>query len=138
MDNIADAYAAGHVVVLSSISEGFPYTVIEAMTSGRATVSTDVGGVGEAVGDTGLVVPPRDPAAMAEACLTLLRDDLLRHKLGAAARQRALEFFTVDRAVGSFHGIYTALAEGRDPTKRMEVADDDDFDTNETRILRLA
>ncbi len=138
VDNIADAYAAGHVVVLSSISEGFPYTVIEAMTSGRATVSTDVGGVSEAVGDTGLVVPPRDPAAMAEACLTLLRDDLRRHKLGAAARQRALEYFTVDRAVGSFRGIYAALAEGRDPTRRLEISDDDDFDTEPTRILRLA
>src|SRR5262249_24948180 len=42
---IRDAYAAGHVIVLSSISEGFPYTLIEAMVSGRATVSTDVGGV---------------------------------------------------------------------------------------------
>ena len=59
---IRDAYAAGQVVVLCSISEGFPYTLIEAMTCGRPCVATDVGGVTEAVGDTGLVVPPRDPA----------------------------------------------------------------------------
>ena len=78
VENIRDAYTAGHVVVLSSISEGFPYTLIEAMTAGRATVSTDVGGVTEAVADTGLVVPPRDPAAMAAACLELLRDDARR------------------------------------------------------------
>ncbi|MCZ4611518.1 GT4 family glycosyltransferase PelF, partial [Streptomyces sp. Lzd4kr] len=65
VDDIKDAYAAGNVVMLSSISEGFPFTLIEAMSCGRATVSTDVGGVREAVGDTGLVVPPRDPAAMA-------------------------------------------------------------------------
>ena len=62
VEDIRDAYAAGHVVMLSSISEGFPFTLIEAMSCGRATVSTDVGGVREAVGDTGLVVPPRDPA----------------------------------------------------------------------------
>jgi glycosyltransferase involved in cell wall biosynthesis len=113
VDNIRDAYAAGHVVVLSSISEGFPYTLIEAMTCGRATVSTDVGGVAEAVADTGVVVPPREPAAMAEACLRLLRDDLLRHRLAAAARERAIEHFTVDQAVGTFDGIYRDLAAGR-------------------------
>ena len=46
---IRDAYDAGQVVVLCSISEGFPYTLIEAMTSGRPCVATDVGGVSEAV-----------------------------------------------------------------------------------------
>ncbi len=110
--NIRDAYAAGHIVVLSSISEGFPYTLIEAMTSGRATVSTRVGGVPEAVADTGVVVPPRDPEAMAAACLQLLGDDVRRHRLAAAARRRALELFTVDRAVGSFRVIYADLAAG--------------------------
>jgi glycosyltransferase involved in cell wall biosynthesis len=111
--DIRDAYAAGHVVVLSSISEGFPYTLIEAMTTGRATVSTDVGGVSEAVADTGLVVRPRDPHALARACLRLLRDDLLRHRLGSAARRRALELFTVDKAVDAFRDIYADLAAGR-------------------------
>ncbi|MCP2165537.1 GT4 family glycosyltransferase PelF [Goodfellowiella coeruleoviolacea] len=107
---IRDAYAAGHVVALSSISEGFPYSVIEAMTCGRACVATDVGGVSEAVGETGLVVPPRDPEAMAEAFLVLLRDNELRRQLGKAARERALEYFTVDRAVGTFEQIYAMLA----------------------------
>lgn len=111
VDDIRDAYVAGTVVVLSSISEGFPYTLIEAMTCGRATVATDVGGVREAVGDTGTVVAPRDPEAMAQACLRLLRDEVTRHRLGAAARERALEYFTVDQAVGSFRSIYADLAE---------------------------
>jgi glycosyltransferase involved in cell wall biosynthesis len=111
--NILDAYASGHVVALSSISEGFPYTLIEAMTAGRATVSTDVGGVSEAVGDTGVVVPPRDPEAMAAACVQLLRDDTLRRRLGSAARQRALENFTVEQAIGAFDMIYAGVAAGR-------------------------
>jgi glycosyltransferase involved in cell wall biosynthesis len=110
VENIADAYAAGNVVMLSSISEGFPYTLIEAMTAGRATVSTDVGGVTEAVGDTGLVVPPRDPAAMAAASLELLADPARRARLGAAARDRALEYFTVEQAVTSFREIYASLS----------------------------
>ena len=65
VENIRDAYDAGSIVALSSVSEGFPYSLIEAMTCGRACVATDVGGVTEAVGDTGLVVPPRSPEPMA-------------------------------------------------------------------------
>jgi polysaccharide biosynthesis protein PelF len=104
---IRDAYEAGQVVVLCSISEGFPYTVIEAMTCGRPCVATDVGGVSEAVADTGMIVPPRSPEDLARACLTLLRDTELRRRLGTAARQRALEYFTVDRAISAFDEIYT-------------------------------
>jgi glycosyltransferase involved in cell wall biosynthesis len=107
---IRDAYAAGHVVVLCSITEGFPYTLIEAMACGRACVATDVGGVSEAVGDVaGLVVPPRNPAALADACLRLLRDDKLRRTMGAAARDRAVEHFTLDRAISAFDEMYTLL-----------------------------
>jgi hypothetical protein len=76
-------------------------------------VATDVGGVTEAIGDTGLVVPPRRPAELAAACLALLRDDDRRRRLGAAARQRALEYFTVDRAVSAFDEIYLFLGTGR-------------------------
>ncbi|MGH3239486.1 MAG: GT4 family glycosyltransferase PelF [Spirillospora sp.] len=109
IDDIRDAYAAGTVVALSSISEGFPYTLIEAMTCGRVTVATDVGGVREAVADTGLVVPPRSPRKMADACLRLLGDEVSRRRLGRAARERALELFTVDRAVDAFRLIYDGL-----------------------------
>jgi polysaccharide biosynthesis protein PelF len=104
---IRDAYDAGQLVVLCSISEGFPYTLIEAMTCGRPCVATDVGGVSEAVADTGLIVPPRSPEDLARACLTLLRDTGLRRRLGSAARERALEYFTVDRAISAFDEIYT-------------------------------
>ena len=118
MAAIRDAYAAGHLFVLTSISEGFPYTLIEAMACGRASVATDVGGVSEAIGEAvgevaGLVVPPRNPAALAQACLRLLRDDTLRQTMGTAARSRVMEHFTVDRAIGAFDEMYTALGSGR-------------------------
>jgi polysaccharide biosynthesis protein PelF len=126
VENIRDAYDAGRIVVLSSVSEGFPYSLIEAMTCGRTCVATDVGGVTEAVGDTGLVVPPRNPALMAQACLTLLRDAELRHRLGAAARTRALENFTVDGAINTFDEIYSFLGAGRPlPTAPPEPDADD-------------
>jgi glycosyltransferase involved in cell wall biosynthesis len=122
------AYAAGQVVVLSSISEGFPYTVIEAMACGRPCVATDVGGVTEALGSTGLVVPPRRPVDMAQACLTLLRDVDLRRRLGSEARARVLDLFTLDRAISEYREIYGLLTSGRphriDPSKSEHEPDD--------------
>ncbi|MGH3280257.1 MAG: glycosyltransferase, partial [Trebonia sp.] len=76
-------------------------------------VATDVGGVSEALNDeAGIVVMPRDPPALAAACLRLLRDADLRKSLGATARRRALEHFTVDRAVNAFDEIYTFMGAG--------------------------
>lgn len=111
VEDIRDAYAAGNVVMLSSISEGFPFTLIEAMSCGRATVSTDVGGVREAVGDTGLVVPPRDPAAMAHAALELLADAERRRTMGEGARLRVIEQFTLRQTIDTFRSIYQELSE---------------------------
>ncbi|MFD4136725.1 GT4 family glycosyltransferase PelF [Streptomyces goshikiensis] len=105
----ADAYGAGRVVVLSSVIEGFPITLAEAMFCGRATVSTDVGAVCEVIGGTGLVVPPRNPRALADACLSLLRDPARAQRLGAAARARALELFTIEQNVAAFREIYLQL-----------------------------
>ncbi|MFD4225621.1 glycosyltransferase [Streptomyces sp. NPDC058545] len=109
LPDLAEAYAAGGIVVLSSVVEGFPISLVEAMFCGRATVSTDVGAVVEVIGGTGLVVPPRNPRALADACITLLRDPERRARLGAAARARALELFTVEQNLAAFRGIYLEL-----------------------------
>ncbi|MGW0929069.1 DUF3492 domain-containing protein [Streptomyces sp. NPDC002644] len=120
--DLAEVYARGAVIVLSSVVEGFPVSVVEAMFSGRATVSTDVGAVVEVVGGTGLVVPPRDPQALAGACAALLGDPERRDRLGAAARARAMELFTVEQNVAAFHRIYLEVA-GRCPARRIAEAD---------------
>ncbi|MET9516655.1 GT4 family glycosyltransferase PelF [Streptomyces sp. NPDC002994] len=109
ISDVARAYGAGHVVMLSSISEGFPFSILEAMSCGRTTVSTDVGGVREAVGDTGVVVPPREPEAMARAVLDLMADDARRAELGRLARQRVIDLFTLRRSVEGFREIYREL-----------------------------
>nr|WP_237330781.1 DUF3492 domain-containing protein [Streptomyces sp. BA2] len=119
---LADAYAAGSVVVLSSVVEGFPISLVEAMFCGRATVSTDVGAVVEVIGGTGLVVPPRNPRALAEACVALLRDAGRRERLGAAARARALELFTVEQNTEAFRGIYLEIV-SHCPVRREAVDD---------------
>ncbi|QDQ13537.1 DUF3492 domain-containing protein [Streptomyces spectabilis] len=118
--DLADAYAGGGVVVLSSVVEGFPISLIEAMLCGRATVSTDVGAVVEVIGGTGLVVPPRNPRALAQACVALLRDPERRARLGAAARARALELFTVEQNIAAFHGIYLEIV-SHCPVRRETV-----------------
>jgi glycosyltransferase involved in cell wall biosynthesis len=118
---LADAYGAGCVVVLSSLVEGFPLSLVEAMFSGRATVSTDVGAVCEVIGGTGLVVPSRNPRALADSCAALLRDPARRERLGAAARARALELFTVEQNVAAFRGIYLELM-SRWPVRGSEAA----------------
>ncbi|MDT0547158.1 DUF3492 domain-containing protein [Streptomyces lonegramiae] len=119
----ADAYAAGSVVVLSSVVEGFPVGLVEAMFCGRATASTDVGAVCEVIGGTGLVVPPRNPRALGDACLELLADPARRERLGAAARARALELFTAEQNVAAFRGIYLELM-SHCPVRREEFGPD--------------
>jgi glycosyltransferase involved in cell wall biosynthesis len=118
----AEAYASGAVTVLSSVVEGFPISLVEAMFCARATVSTDVGAVVEVIGGTGLVVPPRNPRALAEACVTLLRDPERRARLGAAARARALELFTVEQNIAAFHGLYLEIV-ARCPVRRVVLDD---------------
>ncbi len=121
--NVARAYRAGHVVVLSSLSEAFPYTVIEGMASGRASVATDVGGVSEAIGDAGRIVPPRDPEAMAAACCELLLDDDLRHTMADRARTRALAEFTLDGFLGIYREIYGRYVGARSAVRSAAVGE---------------
>jgi glycosyltransferase involved in cell wall biosynthesis len=100
------AYHASTVVALSSISEGLPYTVMEAMMCRRVTVSTDVGGVLEVVGDTGVVVGARDPVALGAALLEQLTDSESRQRMADRARARSLELFQLPTMLASFRDLY--------------------------------
>jgi polysaccharide biosynthesis protein PelF len=104
------AYSQADVVAMPSISEGFPYAIIEAMLSGATIVSSDVGGVSEALGDTGLLVPASSPRALADSILQLF--DLLpeqRRELGRQARERALELFTQKQCMDNHLDTYLEL-----------------------------
>jgi glycosyltransferase involved in cell wall biosynthesis len=94
--------SAADISVLSSRREGFPVAVIEAMACGLPVVATDVSGVTDALGDepVGVVVPPEDAAALANALGRLLDDESLRRELGQRARQRAEAEFSL-QTVGS-------------------------------------
>lgn len=109
-DDVATAYQSGDVIALSSITEGFPYSVVEAMMSGKAVVATEVGGVKEALGDCGILIRPRQPDELAQALLRLLQDAKLRRDLGQAAHARATQYFTVERALGLYWESYRRLS----------------------------
>jgi glycosyltransferase involved in cell wall biosynthesis len=87
-------YDRASVVCVPSRREGYGMTAREAMAHGRAVVATGVGGLRDAIedGETGLVIPPADPAALRAAVERLLGDEELRRRLGEAARAKAASF----------------------------------------------
>ena len=97
--------------VLPSLWEGLPMAVLEAMAAGLPVVATAVGGTPEVVVDgvTGLLVPPRDPHALAEAILRLLRDPDLRKRMGGAGRERVAAHFSVEQMVQRTEKLYEHL-----------------------------
>jgi len=123
VDSPVTAYHAGHVVALTSVSEGFPVVVVEAMACGRPIVCTNVGGVSEAVADAGIVVPPRDHMAVAEACVTLLRDDELRRRMATEANARVMRLFALRQSLDAYRRVYESLtAAPARPTTTVPVA----------------
>jgi glycosyltransferase involved in cell wall biosynthesis len=103
--------AGADLFVSASWAESFPYSVLEAMAVGLPVVATDVGGTAEAVvhGETGLMVPPRNPQALAGAIRALLDDPCRRRALGKAGRRRVEERFTVERMLEGTIGVYRGL-----------------------------
>ena len=103
--------AALDMLVLPSLWEGLPNVVLEAMAAGLPVVATAVGGTPELVveGETGLLVPPRDPAALAQAILTLLNDPELARRLGKNGRYRATTQFTIQQMVQQTENLYQQL-----------------------------
>jgi len=114
-EDVALYLSACDVVVLpSSYGEAFPRAVIEAMALGKPVVATDVGGTREAIqeGVTGYVVPPDDAEALADRIGRLLADDAARAFMGAAARRRAEERFSVDKNARATERLYRQMING--------------------------
>jgi len=113
-DDMPATLARATIVVLPSHREGLPKVLLEAAACGKPLIATDVPGCREIVrhGVTGLLVPPRDPAALAAAIDSLLRDSLLRTTMGVAGRETVIREFSVERVTGQVIRLYRELLVG--------------------------
>lgn len=122
--DVPELLAACDVFVLSSIAEGMPITLLEAMAAGLPVVATDVGGVASVVeaGVTGTLVPAGDPKALAGALAGYVNDEPLRRRHGDAGRARAFARFGLDTMTASYTALYDQLLGRRAPVLRPHVA----------------
>ena len=109
-EDIADILAAADVVVLPSLSEGFPFVLLEALAMGCPVVASRVNGIPELIEDhkTGLLVPVRDPHALMVAIREMLSDPIAAVRMGAEGRALVRERFTVDHMVGNTTAVFDA------------------------------
>lgn len=111
-DEVVRRLQAADVCLLSSLSEGISNAVLEGMACGLPVVTTDVGGMREAVSDgvEGFLVPARDPAATADALAELWRQPELRAAMGDAGRARVLADFRLENQVNAFVRLFGSVA----------------------------
>jgi glycosyltransferase involved in cell wall biosynthesis len=112
--DLPSVYRALDIVALSSLNEGLPVAVIEAMASARPVVATDVGSVSDLVvaGKTGYVVPPRSPDELADAICALAAAPDRRAAMGLAARARAYPKYDISRLTADIDALYQRLLRG--------------------------
>ncbi len=117
-DEVARLLAASDILVLASFDENLPMSVIEAMANGLAVVTTPVGATEDIItdGETGLLVPPGDVPALAEALGRLLADPALRRRLGAAAQATHRERLEMQPYAARLQAIWRETARGAAPT----------------------
>jgi sugar transferase (PEP-CTERM/EpsH1 system associated) len=108
------------VFALPSIAEGTPVTILEAMATGLPVVASKVGGIPEVVDDgaTGLLVPPSDAQALADALATYASDPALAARHGAAGRQRVERSNSIAAMVSGYARLYDSLRAAKNPLKK--------------------
>jgi glycosyltransferase involved in cell wall biosynthesis len=121
--DVPDLLARSQIFVLATHYEGLPISILEAMRSGLPVIASDVNGIPEEVEHdvTGLVVPPRDSYALANAIRSLVASPDIRRSMGKAARQKFEREFTIERMVRETAEIYEELLADKDLRKKEKV-----------------
>lgn len=107
--NISDLLFGADLVALPSHREGLPLFLLEAMALGKAIVATSVGGIPEALGESGLLVPAKDPQRLAEALQTLLNSPALRKELGSKSLKRWQDLFSAPKMGQETAALYNEI-----------------------------
>lgn len=113
-DDVSEVLSSLDVFVMCSVLEGLCTSALDAQAAGVPVVASAVGGLVEAVshGETGLLVPPRDPSALAAAVVRMLRERDVAEAFGAAGRRRVRERFSVEAMVSGNREVYGRLLRG--------------------------
>jgi glycosyltransferase involved in cell wall biosynthesis len=109
--DIKDMLSAIDVLVVPSLLEGFPMITLEGMAMAKPIIATRINGITEQLvdGESGILIPPKDPVAIAEAIVRLSTDKELAQKLGSEGRRRVEKEFTVEKMVSETEKVYQSL-----------------------------
>ena len=106
-DKPSELFCEGDISILTSISEGFPYTVLESMSCGIPVVATDVGGVTEALDNScGYICKPKDAEDIGNRVVELLNNKELREQMGINARKKVIDNFTIGKFINAYEEVY--------------------------------
>jgi len=107
-EDVADILSCIDCFYLPSLNEGFGIALLEAMVMKKPVIASEVGGIPEVVskGETGIIIPPGDPQAIAQATLRLYRDSELRAKMGRAGYERVKNIFAIENQVIALEFLY--------------------------------
>jgi len=110
--DIEALYSVADVYAMTSISEGFSLTTVEAMASSKAVISTDCVGPREIIDDgiDGIIVPERDPDRFGQTMLDLIQDRGKREELGRAARRKVENRYSIQKSIKAFEELFITLA----------------------------
>ena len=109
--DIKEILSALDLLVIPSLSEGFPMVTLEAMAMAKPIVATNIDGITEQITDgvDGILVPPKNPSALAKAAIRVLNDRKLATTIGLSARKRVEQEFSVEKMVSETEKVYLSL-----------------------------
>jgi len=111
--DLKEILSAMNLLVIPSLLEGFPMVTLEGMAMAKPIVATKIDGINEQItsGESGILVPPRNPIALAEAILKLIHDKELSKRLGRSARNKVEKEFSVEKMIAETEKVYLSLLE---------------------------
>ena len=106
--DVPEVLAACDLFTLPSIQEGFPMVILEALAAGKAVIASEVGAIPDVIrhGATGMLVPPGDADALADALCFLIEDKGARQRLGQSGHELVREVYDFERTVGQYDDLY--------------------------------